>query len=278
MNYRKQSLRFLSDKKGSTVIDWLRIQLFLRFFINIIIFLYDIFSAVYMFLNQCGYPVTETGCHQIKRCLRTSQLPRFMLPSDMMMSTDIQFTNSSVSALDICLMRFGDARTMSARIADQADYGPLIPARIAARIHYVSPRPARGIDGFYRGFDSFTGIHLGGSFKEISVLLWKYWFQWLYSIIPWYWAYPTSGYIYIDMYISMWMLEFTLIQCSLHIQFMIIIIFTVGVSMFRHCLRTLFWSTHTFNVLRPPGRRRTKETTRAIILAPDPPPKCRNSP
>ena len=100
-----------------------------------------------MFLNQCGYPVTETGCHQIKRCLRTSQLPRFMLPSDMMMSTDIQFTNSSVSALDICLMSFGDARTMSARIADQADYGPLIPARIAARIHYVSPRPARGIDG-----------------------------------------------------------------------------------------------------------------------------------
>ncbi|KAI5325299.1 hypothetical protein L3X38_034373 [Prunus dulcis] len=99
-----------------------------------------------MFLNQCGYPVTETGCHQIKRCLRTSQLPRFMLPSDMMMSTDIQFTNSSVSALDICLMSFGDARTMSARIAGQADYGPLIPARIAARIHYVSPRPARGID------------------------------------------------------------------------------------------------------------------------------------
>ncbi|BBH02698.1 hypothetical protein Prudu_013352 [Prunus dulcis] len=92
--------------------------------------------TIYMFLNQCGYPVTETGCHQIKRCLRTSQLPRFMLPSDMMMSTDIQFTNSSVSALDICLMSFGDARTMSARIADQADYGPLIPARIAARIHY----------------------------------------------------------------------------------------------------------------------------------------------
>ena len=116
MNYRKQSLSFLSDKKGSTVIDWLRIQLFLRFFINIIIFLYDIFSAVYMFLNQCGYPVTETGCHQIKRCLRTSQLPRFMLPSDMMMSTDIQFTNSSVSALDICLMSFGDARPMSARL------------------------------------------------------------------------------------------------------------------------------------------------------------------
>ncbi|KAI5349008.1 hypothetical protein L3X38_001895 [Prunus dulcis] len=78
---------------------------------------------------------------------RTSGCLRFMLPSDMMMSTDIQFTNSSVSALDICLMSFGDARTMSARIADQADYGLLIPVRIAARIHYVSPRPARRIDG-----------------------------------------------------------------------------------------------------------------------------------
>ncbi|BBG93543.1 hypothetical protein Prudu_001588 [Prunus dulcis] len=64
-----------------------------------------------------------------------------------------------------CLMSFGDARTVSARIADQADYGLLIPARkfadqaeiadqadygllnparIAARIHYVPPRPARG--------------------------------------------------------------------------------------------------------------------------------------
>ncbi|KAI5316251.1 hypothetical protein L3X38_045427 [Prunus dulcis] len=70
---------------------------------------------------------------------------RFMLPSDMMMSTDIQFTYSSVSALDICLTSFGDTRT---EIADQADYGLLNPARIAARIHYVSPRPARGIDGF----------------------------------------------------------------------------------------------------------------------------------
>ncbi|BBH02726.1 hypothetical protein Prudu_013388 [Prunus dulcis] len=28
-----------------------------------------------MFLNHCGYPVTETGCRQIKRCLRTSRLP-----------------------------------------------------------------------------------------------------------------------------------------------------------------------------------------------------------
>ena len=52
-------------------------------------------------------------------------------------------------------------------IADQADYRLLNPARIAARVHYVSPRPARGIDGI-------TGVHLGGSFKEISVLLCKY--------------------------------------------------------------------------------------------------------
>ncbi|BBN69420.1 Calcium-binding EF hand family protein [Prunus dulcis] len=29
----------------------------------------------YIFLNHCGYPVTETGCRQIKRCLRTSRLP-----------------------------------------------------------------------------------------------------------------------------------------------------------------------------------------------------------
>ncbi|KAI5317237.1 hypothetical protein L3X38_036944 [Prunus dulcis] len=53
-----------------------------------------------------------------------------MLPSDMMMSTDIQFTFSFVSALDICLTSFGDARTVRARIADQADYGPLNPASL----------------------------------------------------------------------------------------------------------------------------------------------------
>ncbi|KAI5349858.1 hypothetical protein L3X38_002749 [Prunus dulcis] len=37
--------------------------------------------------------------------------------------------DSSVSALDICLTSFGDTRTVSARIADQADYGLLNPAR-----------------------------------------------------------------------------------------------------------------------------------------------------
>ncbi|KAI5313137.1 hypothetical protein L3X38_042311 [Prunus dulcis] len=46
------------------------------------------------------------------------------------MSTDIQFTFSSVSALDICLTSFGDARTVRARNADQADYGPLNPASL----------------------------------------------------------------------------------------------------------------------------------------------------
>ncbi|KAI5318687.1 hypothetical protein L3X38_038395 [Prunus dulcis] len=35
-----------------------------------------------------------------------------------------------VSALDICLTSFGDARTVRARIADQADYGPLNPASL----------------------------------------------------------------------------------------------------------------------------------------------------
>ncbi|KAI5312195.1 hypothetical protein L3X38_041368 [Prunus dulcis] len=46
-----------------------------------------------------------------------------MLSSDMTMSTDIQFTFSFVSALDIRLTSFRDARTVRARIADQADYG-----------------------------------------------------------------------------------------------------------------------------------------------------------
>ncbi|XP_020409513.1 uncharacterized protein LOC109946383 [Prunus persica] len=32
-------------------------------------------STVNIFLNHCGYPVTETGCRQIRRCLRTSRLP-----------------------------------------------------------------------------------------------------------------------------------------------------------------------------------------------------------
>ncbi|KAI5336428.1 hypothetical protein L3X38_015695 [Prunus dulcis] len=43
---------------------------------------------------------------------------------------DIQFTFSFVSVLDICLTNFGDARTVRARIADQADYGPLNPASL----------------------------------------------------------------------------------------------------------------------------------------------------
>ncbi|KAI5314127.1 hypothetical protein L3X38_043303 [Prunus dulcis] len=77
------------------------------------------------------------------------------------MSTDIQFILSFVSALDICLTSFGDARTTSSLfsvlsvhltfasrvsgtlepIADQADYSPLNPAR-AARVDFVSPRLA----------------------------------------------------------------------------------------------------------------------------------------
>ncbi|KAI5316203.1 hypothetical protein L3X38_045379 [Prunus dulcis] len=69
---------------------------------------------------------------------------RFMLPSDMMMSTDIQFTYSSVSALDICLTSFGDTRTVSARIADQADYGLLIPAR-KLRIRLTTVSASQGV-------------------------------------------------------------------------------------------------------------------------------------
>ncbi|KAI5352714.1 hypothetical protein L3X38_005606 [Prunus dulcis] len=53
-----------------------------------------------------------------------------MLPSNMTISTDIQFAFSFVSALDICLMSFGDARTVRARNADQADFGPLNPASL----------------------------------------------------------------------------------------------------------------------------------------------------
>ncbi|KAI5352206.1 hypothetical protein L3X38_005097 [Prunus dulcis] len=83
------------------------------------------------------------------------------------MPTDIQFTFSFVSALDICLTSFGDSRT--------TDYGPLNPASLrlgltlchrdlpglwirlttvpescqfAARVDCVSPRPAREIDGY----------------------------------------------------------------------------------------------------------------------------------
>ncbi|BBN67773.1 Chalcone and stilbene synthase family protein [Prunus dulcis] len=55
---------------------------------------------------------------------------QFMLPSDMTMSTDIQVAFNFVSALDICLTSFGDAGTVGARNADQANYGPLNPASL----------------------------------------------------------------------------------------------------------------------------------------------------
>ena len=55
---------------------------------------------------------------------------QYMLPSDMTMSTDIQFTFSFVSALDIYLTSFGDTRTVRAKNADQADYSPLNPASL----------------------------------------------------------------------------------------------------------------------------------------------------
>ncbi|KAI5356101.1 hypothetical protein L3X38_008996 [Prunus dulcis] len=62
------------------------------------------------------------------------------------MSTNIQFTLSFVSALDICLTSFGDARTLSARIAARVDFVSPRPARIAAQVDLVSPRPARIAD------------------------------------------------------------------------------------------------------------------------------------
>ncbi|KAI5323033.1 hypothetical protein L3X38_032105 [Prunus dulcis] len=64
--------------------------------------------------------------------LKPPQVPSYRnrLPSDMTMSTDIQFAFSFVSALDICLKSFGDGGTVGARNADQADYGPLNPASL----------------------------------------------------------------------------------------------------------------------------------------------------
>ena len=76
-----------------------------------------------------------------------------MLPSDMMMSTDIQFTFSYVSALDICLTSFGDARTVSARIADQADYGLLNPASL--RLGYTMCH--RDLPGELTDYQELTG-------------------------------------------------------------------------------------------------------------------------
>ncbi|CAL2256595.1 unnamed protein product [Prunus armeniaca] len=64
-----------------------------------------------------------------------------MLPSDMMMSTDIQVAFVAPRVLwypDSC----------GARNADQVDNGPLESCQFAARIDLVSPRLARGIDGY----------------------------------------------------------------------------------------------------------------------------------
>ena len=184
-----QSLSFLSDKKGSTVIDWLKIQLFLISFRNIIILLCYIFSAVYIFLNHCGYPATEADYRQIRRCLRTSRLPSvyvaFGYDDVYRHPVYLQFSQCTWH----CLTSFGDTRTVSARIADRADYGLLNPARncgsgwlrspescqFAARIHPVTPRPARGIDG-YQELTEIKRVHPVGNFRGISVQLCKYWF------------------------------------------------------------------------------------------------------
>ena len=68
-----------------------------------------------------------------------------MLPTDMMMSTDIQVISRYVSALDICLTSFGDARTVSARICGSADLVSRdLPGLRLGRL--MSPRPARIAD------------------------------------------------------------------------------------------------------------------------------------
>ena len=60
------------------------------------------------------------------------------------MSTDIQFTLSFVSALDICLTSFGDVRTVSARICDSADLVSRDLPGFAARLT-LCPRDLPGL-------------------------------------------------------------------------------------------------------------------------------------
>ncbi|KAI5337267.1 hypothetical protein L3X38_016536 [Prunus dulcis] len=59
-----------------------------------------------------------------------------MLPSDVTMSTDIQFAFSFVSVLEIYLTSLGDAQTVGASNANQVDYDPLNPASL--RIRFAS--------------------------------------------------------------------------------------------------------------------------------------------
>ncbi|BBN67457.1 hypothetical protein Prudu_83S000200, partial [Prunus dulcis] len=58
-----------------------------------------------------------------------------------------------VSALDICVMSFGDAGTVSARIADQADYGLLNPAS-SRRAQESTTRPSPSSHATYKMGDS----------------------------------------------------------------------------------------------------------------------------
>ena len=148
MNYRKQSLSFLSDKKGSTVIDWIKIQLFIRSFRNIMIFIFDIFSAVNIFLNHCGYPVTETGGRQIRRCLRTSRLPSVYVA----FGYDDVYRHPVYFQLRQCTWHlpheFWGRPDHECQDCGSGWLRSPESCQFAARIHYVSPRPARGIDRF----------------------------------------------------------------------------------------------------------------------------------
>ncbi|KAI5324266.1 hypothetical protein L3X38_033339 [Prunus dulcis] len=87
----------------------------------------------YRILGVIRAPGARQTCRrdlQEVQLARTRSCLRFMLPSDMTMSTDIQVAFSFVSSLDICLTSFGDARTLGTRNADQTDYGPLNPASL----------------------------------------------------------------------------------------------------------------------------------------------------
>ncbi|KAI5316553.1 hypothetical protein L3X38_036260 [Prunus dulcis] len=80
------------------------------------------------------------------------------------MSTDIQIAFSFVSALDICLTSFGDAWTVGARNADQADYGPPNPASLLLGLT-LCHRDLPGELTDYReltisGIDRIKGVHL----------------------------------------------------------------------------------------------------------------------
>ncbi|KAI5351974.1 hypothetical protein L3X38_004865 [Prunus dulcis] len=69
-----------------------------------------------------------------------------------------------VSALDICLTSFGDAQTVRARNADQADYGPLNPASLRLGLTLCH----RDLPGELTDYQELTELKRGDS-VEFSV-------------------------------------------------------------------------------------------------------------